>query len=454
MIEQTIISNLILNEEFTRKVIPYIKEEYFKETQYQILFKLTEKFFEEYNSLPTKEALLVELDNSKGISDTVAKTVKDIINGLTLESTNQDWLLKETEAYCKNRAMSNAILKGYEIVSGENKKQSEHVIPEMMQAALSVSFDTHVGHDYFIDASTRYDLLHNKEHKISLPIEYLNEITDGGTPTKTLNIIVGGVNVGKTLVMCNFAAHDLLQGRDVLYITMEMGWEYIEQRIDLNLLDMSFDDFKNCNKEIYLRKVADLKKKVTGRLICKDYPTATASTAHFRHLLHELEHKENFKPKVVYVDYINLCLSARLKYSSSVTGTYMPIKMIAEELRGLAGEFDYACWSGTQLTRRGFTSSDPGMEDTAESFGLPATADFMGAIVQPEELAKLNQYMFIQWKNRYNSKQHKRGIIGVDLNKQRLYNAEKAATEALVDDSPLPEGHEPKFDTKRFAEFK
>jgi archaellum biogenesis ATPase FlaH len=297
-------------------------------------------------------------------------------------------------------------------------------------------------------------LIHNKEARIPFDIEKLNEITDGGVPKKTLNIIVGGINVGKTLVMCHLAGYNLLQGKNVLYITMEMGWQMIEQRIDLHLLDMTFQDYKLTEKGVYIRKISDLKKRVTGRLICKDYPTASVSSAHFRHLLHELEQKEKFKPDVVYIDYLNLVLSARMKYSAAVTNTYMPVKMVAEELRGLAVEFDYACWSATQLTRSGFTNSDPGMEDTAESFGLPATADFMGAIVQPEELEGMGQYMFIQWKNRYMSKlANKRFIIGVDLDKQKLYNCEQSASEALVDDTPLKAGEEPKFDTDRFKAF-
>ena len=452
MIESVIVSNLVLNEEYTRKVIPYLREEYFNDIPCKMVFKLTEQYFEKYNSLPSKEALLVELDNSKGISDGEAKETKTLINSLATDEKSLQWLVDSTEAYCKKRAMFNVIVDGMAIINGDDKKRSEDAIPTMAQEALGISFDPHVGYDYFIDAEKRWDLLHNKEARIPFDIEKLNEITDGGVPKKTLNIIVGGINVGKTLVMCHMAGHNLLCGKNVLYITMEMGWPMIQQRIDLHLLDMSFQDYKLTEKGVYLRKLSDLKRHVTGRLIVKDYPTASVSSAHFRHLLHELEQKENFKPDVVYVDYINIMLSARMKYTSALTSTYMPIKMIAEELRGLACEFDYACWSGTQLTRSGFKNSDPGMEDTAESFGLPATADFMGAIVQPAELEEMGQYLFIQWKNRYMSKlANKRFIMGVDLDKQKLYNCEAAASEALVDDTPLKEGEEPKFN---FANFK
>lgn len=455
MIELTIISNLVLNEEYTRKVIPFIKEEYFKELPYKVIFRLTHDYFGKYNTLPSKEALQVELDNSIGINDSEAKEIKGVIKSLIIDEKSLEWLISTTEVYCKKRAMFNVIVDGMAIIDGQDKKRTEDAIPGMAQEALGICFNPHVGYDYFIDAEKRWDLLHNKEVKIPFDIEKLNEITDGGVPKKTLNIIVGGINVGKTLVMCHMAGYNLLCGKNVLYVTMEMGWQMIQQRIDLHLLNMSFQDYKMSQKVIYLKKIADLKRNVTGRLIVKDYPTATVSSAHFRHLLHELNQKENFVPDVVYIDYINLCLSARLKYSAGVNGTYMPVKMIAEELRGLASEFDFACWSGTQLTRSGFTNSDPVMEDTAESFGLPATADFMGVIVQPSELEQLGQYMFIQWKNRYMSKLvNKRFIIGVDLDKQKLFNAEQSATEALMDDSKPSLGEEPKFNIGKFQDFK
>ena len=452
-IERTALKNLIHNDEYARKVLPFLKEEYFTERFDKILFREIYHFITKYNNLPTKEALSIELNNRKDINETEYKTITDILGTLNKEQIDQKWLVETTEKFCKDRAIHNAILNGIHILDGKDKEHSPEYLPEMLSQALSVSFDQKIGHDYLTDTKERYDFYKRKEERLQLDLEFFNKITRGGIPSKTLNICLAGTGVGKTMFMTHLASSILLQGKNVLYITLEMAEERIAERIDANLLNVGMSDLEELPYQMYETKINKLQSKTTGKLIIKEYPTASAHTGHFKNLMNELALKKSFKPDILFVDYLNICASARFKAGASVN-SYTYIKAIAEELRGLAVEYNIPVFSATQTTRGGFVSSDIGMEDTAESFGLPATADFMFALISSEELEQKNQILIKQLKNRYNDPTvNRKFIIGVDRSKMRLYDVEQKAQEDLVDT-----GQEEQFKSKKplgeFSDFK
>ena len=444
MIEQTIFANLIYNEEYARKVIPFLKKEYFQDRLDQTLFTIIDTFVAKYNSFPTKQALLLEANNFVGLNDGETEKLETLIGGLTEEPINKDWLVDETEKFCQDKAIYNAIYQSIGILDNNNSTQDKGAIPQILADALGVTFDSHVGHDLLDDYEERYKFYHKKESRVPFDLDYFNRITKGGLPNKTLNIILAGTNVGKSLFMCHCAASNLTQGKNVLYITMEMAEERIAERVDANLLNVTLDELTILPRDVYEKKVQRIKASTPGKLIVKEYPTASAGSAHFRHLLNELKLKRNFIPEIIYIDYLNICASSRVKYGSN-TNSYTYIKAIAEELRGLAVEFNVPIVSATQTTRSGFTSSDLGLEDTSESFGLPATADFMFALISSEELQQVNQIMVKQLKNRFGDPAvHRRFVIGVDRAKMKLYDVEQHAQDDIVDDKPV-------FDSSEFG---
>ena len=452
-IERTALSNLIHNEEYTRKVLPFIKEEYFSDRTERLLFTEIYKFVNKYNSLPTKEALSIEINSAKSVNEDEYKKITDVLSTLNKEPVNQDWLVETTEKFCKDRAIHNAILGGIQIIDGKDKKHTPEYLPEMLTSALSVSFDQKVGHDYLQETKERFDFYKKKEERLELDLDYFNKITRGGIPSKTLNICLAGTGVGKTMFMTHLASSILLQGKNVLYITMEMAEERIAERIDANLLNVGMSDLEELPYAMYETKINKLQGKTSGKLIIKEYPTASAHTGHFRSLLKELALKKSFKPDIVFVDYLNICASARFKAGANVN-SYTYIKAIAEELRGMAVENDIPIFSATQTTRGGFVSSDIGLEDTSESFGLPATADFMFALISSEELDDKNQIMVKQLKNRYNDPTvNRKFILGVDRSKMRFYDVEQTAQTDLVDSGQTTER---KFEKKlgQFSDFK
>ena len=420
-IENTIISSLFFNEDYTRKVLPFVKEEYFGNRVEQLLYGEIFKFVEKYNNLPTKDAMLIELGQRKDINEEELNHLKDYVNQIENTESDEKWLTETTEKFCKDRAVHNAVLSGIKILDGKDKKQSAEAIPHILSDALAVSFDKSVGHDYIEDAEDRFKWYHTKEKRYQFDLDYMNRITKGGVPSKTLNIALAGTGVGKSLFMCHLASSYLLQGLNVLYITLEMAEERIAERIDANLLDTSMDDLHNLPKDIYDSKITKLQGKTAGQLIIKEYPTASAHTGHFKSLINELALKRSFRPDVIFIDYLNICASSRFKGGN--ISSYFYIKAIAEELRGLAVEFDVPIFSATQTTRTGYVSTDIGLEDTSESFGLPATADFMFAIISNEELEKLGQLKIKQLKNRYNDPSMNRAfIVGVDRSKMKLFD--------------------------------
>ena len=432
-IERTALSNLIHNEEYTRKVLPFVKQEYFADRLEGILFSEIYKFVEKYNSLPTKEALSIEINSNKNVNEDEYKKITDILSTLSKEPINTEWLLETTEKFCKDRAIHNAILGGIQIIDGKDKTHTPEYLPELLSGALSVSFDQKVGHDYLLESQQRYDFYKKKEERLELDLDFFNKITRGGIPSKTLNICLAGTGVGKTMFMTHLASSVLLQGKNVLYITMEMAEERIAERIDANLLNVGMSDLEELPYSMYETKINKLQSKTTGKLIIKEYPTASAHTGHFKNLLSELAMKKSFKPDIMFVDYLNICASARFKAGANVN-SYTYIKSIAEELRGLAVENDLPIFSATQTTRGGFVSSDVGLEDTSESFGLPATADFMFALISSEELEEKNQIMVKQLKNRYNDPTiNRKFILGVDRSKMRFYDVEQSAQTDLVE---------------------
>ena len=448
-IENTIISNLFFNEEYTRKVLPFIKEEYFSNRVEQLLFGEVFGFIEKYNNLPTKDAILIELNSRRDINEEELQHIKDYV--VSVENTEADvqWLLNTTEKFCKDRAVHNAVLAGIKILDNKDKKQSPEAIPHILSEALSVSFDKSVGHDYIEDAEERFKFYHTKEKRYQFDLDYMNRITKGGVPSKTLNIALAGTGVGKSLFMCHVAASYLLQGLNVLYITLEMAEERIAERIDANLLDVTMEDLHDMPQSLYDGKIKKLREKTQGQLIIKEYPTASAHSGHFKSLINELALKKSFKPDVIFIDYLNICASARFKGGN--ISSYFYIKAIAEELRGLAVEHNVPIFSATQTTRTGFVSTDLGLEDTSESFGLPATADFMFALMSNEELEKLGQMKVKQLKNRYNDPSVNRAfIIGVDRSKMRLYDVQQSS-QNIVDANQV----EPKEDAyNKFSDFK
>ncbi len=457
-LERAIFNNLLNNETYARKTIPFLKPDYFHNRNDKVVYELIDSYIAKYNATPTKEAMLVDLNNRDNISEDQFKECKEIIEEIPDQSdqlSNVDWLVDQTEKFCQDKAIYNAIMQSIQIMDDKSGKLSKGSIPQLLSDALAVSFDTSIGHDFIEDAESRFEFYHRKEERLPFDIDYLNKITRGGLPRKTLNILLAGTGVGKTLAMCHFAASYMAAGKNVLYITMEMAEEKIAERIDANLLNVPLDELGMLPKESYDKKMARLKEKTVGRLIVKEYPTSTAGSANFRHLINELKIKKNFIPDVIFIDYLNICMSSRLKQGANVN-SYTYIKAIAEELRGLAVEFNVPIISATQTTRSGYDSSDVGLTDTSESFGLPATADFMIALIATDELKALNQIMVKQLKNRYSDPEmYKRFVVGVDRPRMRLYDAEQSAQDDIVDDSPVydntPSG---KFDKDKFSGFK
>ena len=430
-VELTILRNLFFNEDFTRKVTPFIKPDYFTSRDERILFEEVEKFIIKYKNSPTKEAILIEVGKRKDINEDECKSVENLVNGFRNEEVDLQWLLDTTEQFCKDRAVHNAVLDGIKILDNKDKKRTPEAIPSILSEALAVSFDSHIGHDYIGDADRRFEWYHTKEKKYQFDLNYFNKITKGGVPAKTLNVALAGTGVGKSLFMCHCASAYLTQGYNVLYVTLEMAEEKIAERIDANLLDMTIDDLHVVPKQLYDDRVKKINSKTSGKLIIKEYPTASAHSGHFRSLINELSLKKDFIPDVVFIDYLNICASSRFKGGN--ISSYFYIKAIAEELRGLAVEFNVPIFSATQTTRSGFVSTDIGLEDTSESFGLPATADFMFALMSNDELESLGQMKVKQLKNRYNDPSvNKTFVIGVDRAKMKLYDVENSA-QTLVD---------------------
>jgi len=437
MIENLILANLVYNEEFGRAVTPFLKPEYFQSYNDRQLYQLIDTYVKDFNSFPSKVALNLEAEKIKGITSEQFEQLSTSIDSLEPSEVDNDWLLRETEQFCKDRAIFNAISESIRILDKKDASTSPGAIPALLESALAVSFDTNIGHDFIEDASSRYDFYHRKETRLPFDIEYLNKVTKGGLPRKTLNVILAGTGVGKSLFMCHCASSHLAMGKNVLYITMEMAEERIAERIDANLLNTPLGELEILPRDVYEKRLEKVKSKTTGKLIIKEYPTASAGSANFRHLLNELRLKRKFVPDVIYIDYLNICSSSRLKQSANVN-SYTYIKAIAEELRGLAVEFNVPIVSATQTTRSGFSSSDPGLEDTSESFGLPATVDLMFAMVSSEELEQLNQVMFKQLKNRYNDPNFmKRFVVGIDRSRMRLYDVEASAQQEVVEDVPV-----------------
>ncbi len=454
-IERTALKNLIYNEQYCRKVLPFIKEEYFTDRLEKLLFTEIYKFVNKYNNLPTKESLSIEINTNKTINEDEYKKITDILSTLTPEPVNLDWLVETTEKFCKDRSIHNAILSGIQILDGKDKTHTPEYLPELLSNALGVSFDQKVGHDYLQESKERFDFYKKKEERLELDLDFFNKITRGGIPSKTLNICLAGTGVGKTMFMTHLASSVLLQGKNVLYITLEMAEERIAERIDANLLNVGMSDLEELPYTMYETKINKLQSKTTGQLIIKEYPTATAHTGHFKNLISELALKKSFKPDIVFVDYLNICTSSRFKSGANVN-SYTMIKAIAEELRGLAVEYDIPIFSATQTTRGGFVSSDVGLEDTSESFGLPATADFMFALISSEELEEKNQIMVKQLKNRYNDPTvNRKFILGVDRSKMRFYDVEQNAQTDLVDSGQDSLSSNDKFKKLgQFSDFK
>ena len=454
-IELTILRNLIFNEEYSRKVIPFIESDYFEERKEKVIFEEITSFIVKYDSAITIEALNIEVENRTDLTDTELNEIRDINRSLDDSPVDFHWLTDTTEKWCRDRAIYLALMESIQLADGKDDKKGRDAIPSILSDALAVSFDNNIGHDYLLNYEERYEYYHKKEDKIEFDLEYFNKITKGGLPNKTLNIALAGTGVGKSLFMCHHASSVLLQGRNVLYITMEMAEEKIAERIDANLLNVPIQDLTDLPKPMFDKKVTNLSKKTQGQLIIKEYPTASAHSGHFKTLLNELSLKKSFRPDIIFVDYLNICASSRYKANSGVN-SYSYIKAIAEELRGLAVEANVPIVSATQTTRSGFASSDVDLTDTSESFGLPATADLMFALISTEELEELNQIMVKQLKNRYNDPTiFKRFIIGIDRSKMRLYDVEQKAQDDILDSGQEEEYNDEKAKPKKsFAEFK
>ena len=432
-IERTALTHLVNNEEYARKVLPFIKVDYFADRVDRTIYEEISKFVDKYNKIPTQTSLEIEVQSRKDLNgDDFAKVI-EVIKSLEPTKVDFDWLVDTTEQFCKDRAVYNAIVEGISIIDGKDKNRDADAIPSILTDALAVGFDNRVGHDYLEDTQERFDYYHTIEKKIPFDLEFFNKVTKGGLPPKTLNIALAGTGVGKSLFMCHVAANCLSQGKNVLYITLEMAEERIAERIDANLMNVSIDDLHELPKQMFDDKINEIIKKTSGKLIVKEYPTASAHTSHFRGLIKELAIKKTFKPDIIFVDYLNICASSRFKGAQNVN-SYMYIKSVAEELRGLAVETNVPIMSATQTTRSGFTSTDIGLEDTSESFGLPATADFMFALISNEELEELNQIAVKQLKNRYNDPTtNKRFVLGIDRAKMRLYDVDASEQSGIVD---------------------
>ncbi len=453
-VEFLILRNLLHNEEYVRKVIPFIRAEYFEVPTEKIVFEEIIKFVQEYNQPATKEVLCIETEKRQDITDDSFKEVTQLIGNLDDQPTEFDWLVNTTEKWCRDRAIYLALMESIHIADGKDEEKNRDSIPTILSEALSVSFDTHIGHDYLIDYEKRYESYHRKEDKIEFDLEFFNKITKGGLPNKTLNIALAGTGVGKSLFMCHVASATLLQGKNVLYITLEMAEEKIAERIDANLLNIPIQDITDLPKQMFESKVEKLAQKTQGTLIVKEYPTAAAHSGHFKALLQELALKKSFRPDIIFIDYLNICASSRYRANANVN-SYSYIKAIAEELRGLAVEANLPIVSATQTTRSGFASSDVDLTDTSESFGLPATADLMFALISTEELEGLNQILVKQLKNRYNDPTvFKRFVVGIDRAKMRLYDCEQSAQEDIVDSGQEEEYSFKEKPKKSFKDFK
>ena len=453
-IEKVILRNLVYNEEYLRKVLPFIEPDYFNDRNERVVFEHITKYAAEYNSLITKEVLQIEIEDRRDITQDEVKNIYGTINELEDIECDFEWLSDTTEKWCRDRAIYLALMESIKIADGQDDKKNRDAIPTILSDALSVSFNRNVGHDYLEDYEERYELYNKKESRIQFDLEYFNKITKGGLPNKTLNIALAGTGVGKSLFMCHHASSVLLEGKNVLYITLEMAEEKIAERIDANLLNVNIQEIVDLPKPIFEGKVTNLAKKTQGSLIIKEYPTASAHSGHFKALLNELALKKSFKPDIIFIDYLNICASSRYRAGSNVN-SYSYIKAIAEELRGLAVEANVPIVSATQTTRSGYGSSDVDLTDTSESFGLPATADLMFALISTEELEGLGQIMVKQLKNRYNDPTYnRRFVIGVDRTKMRLYDCEQPAQDDLLDSGQDVEYNEEDKTTKKFAEFK
>ena len=453
-IEKVILRNLVYNEEYLRKVLPFIEPDYFNDRSERVVFEHITKYAAEYNSLITKEVLQIEIEDRRDITQDEVKNIFGTINELEDIECDFEWLSDTTEKWCRDRAIYLALMESIKIADGQDDKKNRDAIPTILSDALSVSFNRNVGHDYLEDYEERYELYNKKESRIQFDLEYFNKITKGGLPNKTLNIALAGTGVGKSLFMCHHASSVLLEGKNVLYITLEMAEEKIAERIDANLLNVNIQEIVDLPKPIFEGKVTNLAKKTQGSLIIKEYPTASAHSGHFKALLNELALKKSFKPDIIFIDYLNICASSRYRAGSNVN-SYSYIKAIAEELRGLAVEANVPIVSATQTTRSGYGSSDVDLTDTSESFGLPATADLMFALISTEELEALGQIMVKQLKNRYNDPTYnRRFVIGVDRTKMRLYDCEQQAQDDLLDSGQDVEYNEEDKTTKKFAEFK
>ena len=439
-IERTTLTQLLNNEDYARKVLPFIKENYFDVREERIIFEEISKFTDKYKKIPTQVSLEIEVGERKDLTDVEHNKIVQIIKSLNPSEVDFDWLVDTTEKFCKDKAIYNAIIEGISIIDGKDKKRSPDAIPDILTDALGVSFDDSVGHDYLLDSDDRYSYYHKVEKRIPFDLEYFNRITKGGLPPKTLNVALAGTGVGKSLFMCHMAANCLSQGKNVLDVTLEMAEERIAERIDANLMNISMEDLHSLPKKMFEDKIAQIQKNTGGKLIVKEYPTASAHSGHFRGLLKELAIKKSFKPDILFIDYLNICSSSRFKGNANV-GSYFYIKAIAEELRGLAVETNVPIMSATQTTRSGFTSTDIGLEDTSESFGLPATADFMFAITSSEELDKVNQVAIKQLKNRYGDPNtNRRFVVGIDRSKMKLSDVENSPnelTDSNQDDVPV-----------------
>ena len=450
----TILQNLIHDEKYTRQVIPFIQSDYFEDRSDKVVFEEVSNFLDKYDKLPTKEALHIEVQKRVDITEDEFSKIEQLVSSLSESGSDSQWVLDTTESWCKERAIYLALMKSIQIADGQDDKRQPDAIPSILSEALAVGFDQHVGHDYLADSEDRYAYYHKVERKIPFDLDYFNKITSGGLSDKTLNIALAGTGVGKSLFMCHVAASVLTQGKNVLYITLEMAEEKIAERIDANLLDVNIRDIQELPKQVFDKKINKIGSKTKGKLIVKEYPTASAHAGHFKALLQELKLKKSFKPDIIFIDYLNICASSRYRGAVNVN-SYSYIKAIAEELRGLAVEASVPLFSATQTTRSGFASSDPNLTDTSESFGLPATADLMFALVSTEDMENLNQIMVKQLKNRYNDPtMNKRFVVGIDRAKMRLYDVEQSAQEDIVDESTLVEYNQKEEKKAKFNDFK
>ena len=456
-LEQTILRNLLTNEEYTRRVLPFLVPDYF-DGVYKDLFKEVAKFVSKYNKIPTLESFKIEIDESGKLSEeNYRQGIELLPNIFTPESENLDWLIERTEKWCQDRSVYNAVMESISIIDGKHATLKKNAIPDVLSKALGVSFDTNIGHDYLEQVDERYDFYHEQEERIPFDLDNFNKITKGGLPNKTLNIALAGTGVGKSLFMCHCASNILSQGRNVLYITMEMAEERIAERIDANLLNIPIDQIENLTKDMFRDKVSQINAKTEGKLIIKEYPTGQANTSHFRALLNELKLKKNFVPEIIFIDYLNICASSRMKMIGGAVNSYSYIKSIAEEMRGLAVEFNVPIMSATQTNRSGFSSDDPGLEDTSESFGLPATADLMFALISNDELNSMGKILVKQLKNRYNDPtKYNRFTLKVDRSKMKLEDDDNQNMVTTKDDVPVFDKSEAgdRVNAEKFKEFK